>query len=92
MTVKKRIEKIEKLAKLENPMSGARDLVMLCIETGMFGDIDIEKIDIKKAAEELAAKFAATGFTLGKVLDDIAREGPPLPKGDINWAEIEAEG
>ncbi|MCK5268445.1 MAG: hypothetical protein KAR07_09765 [Spirochaetes bacterium] len=74
MSLKKKVEKLEKTIGLENDPVGARAAVMFGWEFGIFPkDTDIEK---------KVKVFAAKGISLGKIIDKIQQENsglPPLP-------------
>lgn len=72
MSLKSRVDKLEKAVGIEDPVQGARDLVQFSIDYGILpADIDFEAA-VKACAEE--------GLSMGKIIREIQNKSQGLPK------------
>ena len=72
MTLKKKVEKLEKMIGIESDLEGARGFVMFGLQFGIIP----ETIDV----EEMVRTCALQGISLGKIIDGIYRKNSGLPK------------
>ena len=72
MSLKRKVEQLEKLLGIEGDLEGARGFVMFGLRFGILPEtIDFEKL-VKACASE--------GISLGKIIDEIHKESIGLPK------------
>ena len=72
MTLKRKVEKLEKIIGVEADLEKARGFVMFGMRFGFLP----ETTDIEKAVEA----FASQGISLGKIIDEILQENTGLPR------------
>lgn len=72
MSLKKKVEKLEKTIGCENDLGGARVAVMFGLQFGIFP----KTIDFEKTVQA----FASEKISLGKIIEEIHRKSKGLPK------------
>lgn len=72
MTIKRKVEKLEKMIGVERDLEKARGFVMFGLRFGILpGTIDFEKT---------VQAFASKGISLGKIIQEIHQKNKGVPK------------
>ena len=72
MSIKKKLDRLERAIGFEDDLNGARDAVRFALEFGIL----TETTDVGKTVEA----FVSEGISLEKIIDEIHRKNNGLPK------------